>query len=250
MKKTTVSKQPLAEQLHDPGISVLTRYRLKVLGDESFSGFVRYELANFLFGNMPGGAGYALRKWSLKKLFRKSGAGLILGRGISFRHPGKISFGDRVAIDDYCLIDASGAGNHGIIMEDDVIISRNCVIQGKTGPVSLGKRTDIGCNTIISSVTGISIGSSVLIAGNCYIGGARYNIEKTGLPVMDQGIHSRGPVSVGDNSWLGANVTVLDGINIGKGCVVGAGAVVTKNLPDYSIAIGAPAKVVQTRKRV
>jgi acetyltransferase-like isoleucine patch superfamily enzyme len=185
MKKTKISKQPLAGQLHDPAISVLTRYRLKVLGDESFFRFFMYELTNFLFGNMPGGAGYVLRKWALKKLLKRSGPGFIPGRGVSFRHPGKISMGDRVAIDDYCLIDASGAGSHGIVMEDDVIISRNCVIQVKTGPVLIGKRTDIGCNTIISSAAGISIGNSVLIAGNCYIGGARYNIEKKHVPVMD-----------------------------------------------------------------
>ncbi len=250
MKKNTISKQPLAEQLHDQDISLLNRYRLKVLGNESFSTFIQYELANFLFANMPGGAGYMLRKWSLKRLFKKSGAALILGRGVAIRHPGKISIGDRVAIDDYSLIDASGAGNDGIIMEDDVIISRNCVIQGKTGPVFIGKRTDIGCNTIISSVTGISIGNCVLIAGNCYIGGARYYTGEISLPIMDQGIYSKGAVSVGDDSWLGANVTVLDGVKIGKGCVVGAGAVVTRNLPDYSIAMGAPAKIAQTRDSV
>jgi acetyltransferase-like isoleucine patch superfamily enzyme len=164
------------------------------------------------------------------------------------RHPGRITLGDRVAIDDYSLLDASGAGEAGIILGDDVIISRNCVIQGKTGSVTIGNKTDIGCNAILSSGGGIQIGNSVLIAGNCYIGGGRYVTEQIDVPMMEQGLYTKGPVIIGDDVWLGAGSTVLDGVKIGRGCIVGAGAVVTKDLPDYAIAAGIPAKVIKTRQ--
>lgn len=223
------------------------RYREKVLGDDRLLPFLEYELATFLFGNLSGGLGYLLRKWSYRHLFKNLGRGIIFGKGIVLRHPRRISIGDRVVIDDYALLDASGAGGKGITLEDNVIISRNCVIQGKTGPVVIGKKTDIGCNTILSSATGIFIGHSVLIAGNCYIGGGRYISDRLDIPMMEQGLYSRGPVVIGDDVWLGAGVIVLDGVRIGKGCIVGAGAVVAKDLPDYAIAVGVPATVVKMR---
>ena len=66
--------------------------------------------------------------------------------------------------------------------------------------------------------------------------------------MMEQGVYSKGPVVIGDDVWLGAGAMVLDGVQIGKGCIVGAGSVVTKNLPDYAVAVGVPAKILKNRK--
>ena len=66
--------------------------------------------------------------------------------------------------------------------------------------------------------------------------------------MMEQGVYSQGSIVIGDDVWLGAGAVVLDGVRIGKGCIVGAGAVVTKNLPDYAIAVGVPAKVTKMRQ--
>jgi acetyltransferase-like isoleucine patch superfamily enzyme len=246
-KKISVAKIPLQEQLHSNDNSSLKRYKNKVFGIGSYFQFAKFELVTFLFESLGGGLGYGLRKFFYPGFFRKIGKGCILGKGISFRNPNLISFGDRVAIDDNCLVDASGTGDGGITFGDDLIISRNCVVQGKTGAVSIGNGTDIGCNTIISSVTGISIGDSVLIAGNCYIGGARYITDGIDVPIMEQGVYSKGPVAVGSHCWLGAGVIILDGVTVGKGCVIGAGSVVTKDLPDYAIAFGLPATVRNLR---
>lgn len=243
-----VPKQPLAEQLHDGRLSQLQRYRLKTLGGDSLSALLAYELASLLFANMPGAAGYLLRRLAYARQFRQCGSGLILGRGLTLRHPGKMTFGRRVAIDDYTMLDASGTGAEGLVIGDGAIISRNCIVQGKSGPVHIGARSDIGCNVVLSSVSGITLGEAVLIAGNCYLGGGRYFLDRPELPVMDQGVCTRGPLSIGAGSWLGAGAVVLDGVTIGRGCVVGAGALVTKDLPDYAIAVGAPAKVVRMRQ--
>lgn len=247
-EERAVPKQPLAEQLHGGNLSSLRRYCLKTLGRDSLAALAAYELATLLFGNMPGALGYLLRKQAFSRLFRQSGAGLILGKGLTLRHPGKMRFGRRVAIDDYTMLDAGGTGEAGLVIGDDVIISRNCIIQGKSGPVTIGNRSDIGCNVVLSSVAGITLGEATLIAGNCYLGGGRYFLDRPDLPVMDQGVCTRGPLSIGAGSWLGAGVTVLDGVTIGRGCVVGAGSLVTKDLPDYAIAVGSPARVLRTRR--
>lgn len=245
-----IEKTPLSEQLNQGNTSLLQRYQYKVLGHDQLLPLLQYELASLLFGNLSGALGYVLRKSSYKKLFKSVGGGIILGKGMALRHPGSITLGDRVAIDDYVLLDASGAGADGIVIGDDVIISRNCVIQGKTGPVAIGNHTDLGCNAILSSGAGIYIGNSVLIAGNCYIGGGRYISDRLDIPMMEQGLYSKGPVVIGDDVWLGAGAIVLDGVKVGKGCIIGAGAVVTKDLPDYAIAIGVPAKVLKIREPI
>ena len=70
----------------------------------------------------------------------------------------------------------------------------------------------------------------------------------TDVPIMDQDFESRGPLVVGDGAWLGAGVTVLDGMRIGIGSVVGAGSVVTRDIPDYAVAVGVPARVIGYRE--
>lgn len=242
-QEVLVTKKALTQQLDISEGSSLKKYREKVYGDGGFSSFLEYEIVTLFLGSLPGGLGYLLRKLLYRRLFMEVGKGVIIGKGVVLRHPGRISIGNRVAVDDHVLFDASGAGEKGVIIANDVIISRNCVIQAKTGPVVIRERADIGPNTTISSVTGVSIGQSALIAANCYIGGARYMSKRIDLCMMDQGTYSKGPVVIENDVWLGAGVIVLDGVRIGKGCIVGAGAVVTKNLPDHAIAVGVPAAV-------
>jgi len=246
-EKTEITKKPLASQLHDENVSMLARYMDKAYGTRKLSQVLANEMRVFLFGDLTGGAGYFLRKMFFGGMFRFAGRGVIFGRGLVLRHPGKISIGERVSIDDDVMLDASGAGEEGISLGDGVIVSRSCVIQGKTGPVKIGSRADIGCNCIFSSVSGIEIGQSTLIAGHCYIGGGRYRSDRLDIPMMDQGMYSEGPVILGEDVWLGAGVIVLDGVRIGRGSIVGAGSVVTREIPEYSIAVGVPARVIGSR---
>lgn len=247
-EKTIIDKTPLTEQLHQQQSSLLKTYQNKVFGDGSLLDLLEYEITTLLLGNISGALGYVLRKKLYPNLFKSVGEGAIFGKGMVLRHPSKITLGNRVAIDDYVLLDASGSKDQGITFGDDIIVSRNCVIQGKTAAVTIGDKTDIGCNAFISSGGGISIGSHVLIAGNCYIGGGRYLNQRLDIPMMEQGVYSQGAVIIGDDVWLGAGAIVLDGVRIGKGSIVGAGAVVTKDLPDYSVAVGVPAKVIRHRQ--
>ena len=246
-EKTAISKKPLASQLHDENVSMLARYMDKAYGTRKVLPVLASELKVLFFSDLTGGAGYFFRKIFYGGMFKKAGRGVIYGRGLVLRHPGNISLGENVSLDDDVLLDASGAGEKGITLGDGVIVSRNCVLQGKTGPLFIGDRTDIGCNCIFSSVSGIEIGASTLIAAHCYIGGGQYRSDRMDIPMMDQGTYSTGPVILGEDVWLGAGVIVLDGVRIGKGSIVGAGSVVTREIPEYSIAVGVPAKVVKVR---
>lgn len=247
-QRRDLGKVDLADQLHRENVSVFARYKQKAAGEQSLFGLLRYELFAMFFAGMGGAVGYVLRKWLAKSLFRQTGSGLILGRGLVVRHPDKISIGNNVAIDDYCFMDAGGSGEHGVRLADSVILSRNCIVQGKTGFVALEERVDVGSNCVFSSVNGITVGAATIIAGNCYLGGGRYNNDDLTKPIMDQGAYSRGPLVIGDGSWIGAGSTILDGVKIGRGAIVGAGSVVTRDVPDYAVVAGVPAKIMRVRR--
>lgn len=248
-EKKLLTKPLLSEELHREDLSAFRRYCIKAIGKDSLFSLFLYELLTVLFCDLAGGAGYFLRRLFYPRLFRSCGGSLILGKGVTLRHSWKISAGERVAVDNNVMLDASGAGQEGITIGSDSVISCNSTLQGKTGPISIGNRVVVANNVIISSIDGISIEEAVLIGGNCYIGGGMYNSERTDIAIMDQGLYSRGPIRIGAGAWLGAGVIVLDGVTIGEGCIIGAGSVVTKDIPPFSVALGTPARVVSTRKR-
>ncbi|PHR24088.1 MAG: acetyltransferase [Desulfotalea sp.] len=243
-----IDKEVLSKQLHQGG-NPLSRYREKVLGrGSSLLQLLQFETAQILFANLGGGLGYLLRRFSLSSLFKGCGKDLILGKTIILRTPGHIEIGDNVAIDDHTLLDGGTGQNCVITIGNGSLISKGSVIQAKNGPLFIGDECDIGAHVIITSISAITLENNVLIAGNCYIGGARYNLDDLTTPIMYQGIYSRGPITIGANTWIGASAIILDGVTIGKGCVVGAGSVVTKDVPDYAIVVGSPAKVIKSRK--
>lgn len=247
-KDIDIAKENLSNELHKQSGGALAAYRGKVLGNKAgFLELLRFELAAVFCQNLGGGLGYLLRKKILGPLFLTCGKSLILGKGIVLRKPGHIILGDNVAIDDFVMLDGCCEEEPAIRIGDNAIVSKGSVIQAKTGPLSIGDNCDIGAHTVLTSVSGITLASSVLIAGNCYIGGARYHLDNLNTPIMGQGIYSRGPISIGEGSWIGASATILDGVTIGKGCVIGAGSLVTADIPDYGVAVGVPARVIRSR---
>lgn len=236
------------EKLAEAGTSPFKAYRALTVGKVSVWRFTLYEIFTSLLGPMPGGLGFFLRKQFYPILFRKVGKGLIIGRNVVIRHPANIELGDNVTIDDNCVIDGRGAGAAGIVLENNVIIGRNCMLLAKSGPIRLGKRTSIGSNSMVISMAGVEIGETVLTGGCCNISAGAYHFESVDLAVMDQGAYSKGPIRIGSKAWLGSGVIVLDGVSIGSGSVIGAGAVVNKDIPDKKVAIGVPAKIIKTRE--
>jgi len=244
ISKGSIYRDKIAEGRNSP----LQTYMDLTVGKTGIFRFCIYEFLTCFLGPLPGGVGFFLRKLFYPRLFRKVGRGLIIGRNVVIRHTDKIVLGDNVTIDDNCLLDARGAGPEGMVLEDGVIINRNCMIQAKSGPIRVGRRTSLGSNSVVVSLNGVDFGEAVLTAGGIYISAGAYNFDDPNVPIMDQGAYTKGPIKIGARSWLGTGAIVLDGVNIGDAAVIGAGAVVTKDIPDKAIAIGVPARVTKIRE--
>lgn len=104
--------------------------------------------------------------------------------------------------------------------------------------------TTIGRFSHIVTLRYIHIGKDVLIADKVYISDNIHSYEDVNTPIINQPILHKGDVNIGDNSWIGENVSII-GANIGKHCIIGANSVVIKDIPDFSVAVGSPAKVIK-----
>lgn len=115
-------------------------------------------------------------------------------------------------------------------------------INNGVGNVVIGDRTKVGLsNTLIGPVT---IGNDVRLAQNITVSGLNHNYEGIDAPIHVQGV-STAPIRIDDETWIGANSVVLAGVSIGKHCVVAAGSIVTRSIPDYSVVAGNPARIIK-----
>ena len=122
------------------------------------------------------------------------------------------------------------------------VIESFCCINNAVGDVTIGDYTRIGIhNTIIGPVC---IGNHVNLAQGITITALNHNFEDASKRIDEQGISTK-PVVIGDDVWIGANAVILPGVTIGSHCVVAAGAVVTKDVPDNCVVGGVPAKVIK-----
>lgn len=124
-----------------------------------------------------------------------------------------------------------------------VNIEHNALFSPK---VSLGDYSGIGVNAKIYGAC--VIGTHVMMGEDCTIITRNHKFDRTDIPMMEQGFEEEKPVHIGNDVWIGDRVTIMPGVHIGDGCVIGAGAVVTRDIPPYSIAAGVPAKVLRSRK--
>jgi len=129
------------------------------------------------------------------------------------------------------------------VLGNNSTIEDFCTINNGVGDLIIGNDTLIGMgNTIIAPVT---IGNHVILAQNIVVSGLNHEYRDVAIPIHDQKILTN-PVFIEDECWIAANVVILAGVTIGKHSVVAAGAVVTKNIPPYSVAVGNPARVIKT----
>lgn len=122
------------------------------------------------------------------------------------------------------------------------IIEDFSTINNGVGNLYIGDHSFIGAGNVI--IGPVEIGNRVMTAQNVVISGMNHSYEDIDTPPTLQKV-STNPIKIHDNVWIGANSVILPGITIGRHSVVGAGSVVTKSLPEYSVAVGNPAKVVK-----
>ncbi|OKH11659.1 transferase [Fischerella major NIES-592] len=200
-----------------------------------------------LLGEIPTIAfGPLLRKLFYRFIFSRIDKSVYIQNGVEFIGASKIEIGSHVHIFKGVRIDVKGEDSR-ITLEKGVALEKDVTIGALDNTcVQIGEGTFIGPGVCIAGPGDITIGKRCLIAAHAGIFANNHNFADPTKYIADQGISRQGIV-IGDDCWLGHNVTVLDGVTIGEGSVIGAGAVVNRDIPPYSIAVGVPAKVIKKR---
>ena len=241
--RITVIQQELFNQSRSKG----DKYRELCIGRPGFGALLAYEAAMILASWVPGALGLVLRSRIYPWILGSVGRNVVFGVNVTLRHPHKIHIADNVVIDDLCCLDAKGTDNTGIAIGNGVFVGRNTILSCKNGNIVLDDRANIGFNCEIFSASTVRVGKDVLMAAYTYLVGGDHLYDRTDIPVLQQGRTSRG-IDVGDGAWLGAQVVVTDGSTVGHDAIIGAGAVVVGEIPEFSIATGIPAKVTRDRR--
>ena len=165
---------------------------------------------------------------------RNSGKNVVLSRGFSVNHPEYVSIGDNVFIGEFCWISMLPVNYQK--NASAVTLSPNLVI---------GNNSYIGRFATFACMNDINIGNDVMFADRVFVGDCFHGFKDRELPIKDQYLFSPGPVSIGDGSWIGINVSIMPNVTIGRNCVIGANSVVTTDIPDFHVAAGSPARVIR-----
>lgn len=178
----------------------------------SYRLFVR--VSNKLFSLSIGGA------------FASFGAHSVIQLPIRLSGEGRISIGSGVFVGSGCWFQVLEGQSAGLAIE-------------------LGEGVAIAGHCVLSSASSIRLGRNVSLARNVYIADHTHAYDDPSRTLAEQGITEARPVEICDGAWLGENVVVLPGVRVGRGSVVSANSVVTKDVPDHALAVGAPARVVR-----
>jgi acetyltransferase-like isoleucine patch superfamily enzyme len=159
-------------------------------------------------------------------------------------------YGKNIYIDDRVVLFQRPHGG-GIELGDRVHVYRDSILEtGFGGSLTIGDDSSIHPRCQLNAyISSIEIGSRVMVAPNCGFYPYDHGISP-GRPITQQPLESKGSIFIGDDAWIAYGAIILSGVRIGHGAVVGAGSVVTRSIPEGSVAIGNPAKVVKLREEL
>lgn len=154
-----------------------------------------------------------------------------------FRRCGRVRFGTSVT--------AQGCRN--ISLAHGVRIGKGCHLYARTGALEMGAHSALNVNVVVDADGGrIHMGAHVIVGPGTVIRAANHNFDRTDVPIMFQG-SAYGEIHIEDDVWIAANCTITPGVRIGRGAVVGAGAVVTRDVPPRTVVGGVPARPLRRR---
>ena len=182
-----------------------------------------------------------------KTKLKHMGENVQIGKGVKFVNPEYISLGDNVRICDDVTLIARGEG--GITLGNGVWLNERVYLDTEsadTGYIKIEDKVYIGTGTTLFGHKGLEIGDNVLLAQNITLTPYSHIFDNPERNIITQGGHSE-KVTIGRDSYIGMGVDIMYSGNIGEGSVVGAGSVVVKSIPPYSVAVGNPAKVIKKR---
>lgn len=187
----------------------------------------------------------------LKVLFQlRKPKGMLLGRGVSFFYMSKIKWGKYLRLGDFVFV--SALSKNGIQFGDNVSIGAFSRIIVSTTLNNLGDKIVIGNSVGIGEYASLGGAGGLEIGDECIVGPylschpENHNYGHLNTAIRYQGVNRKG-IKIGKNCWIGSKVSILDGVQLGNGCIIAAGAVVTKSFEDNSIIGGVPAKFLKTR---
>lgn len=190
-----------------------------------------------------------LRITMLIRGFLRTGKKVYLGPNCTLINRRNISFGRNVTIEKHTRLD--GFSKKRIVLSDGVkigaysnLLSTSHFSRYGIG-LTMGENSAVGDFTHFGAPGGITIGKDVIMGSYVSFHAENHNFGDTSTPIRLQGTTSKGIV-IGDDVWVGAKVTFLDGCSVGNHCVVAAGAVVTGQFPDHSVIGGVPARILKT----
>lgn len=193
---------------------------------------------------------WLLRGTTKALIFQRRLRLVFMGPGARIQNASTVRFGRAVTLGPGSFVD--GLAERGVDLGDNVAIGAYSIIRS-TGVltnlgvgVRMGRNSSVDAYSFIGAAGGVFIGENVMMGQHVCFHAEDHNYGRVDCRIGDQGTRRKGIV-VEDDCWIGSNVTFLDGVHVGRGCVIGAGAVVKGTIPDYSVAVGVPARVIARR---
>jgi len=216
----------------------------------SVPAYILEQLILGLFGWIPTIVGVGLRGLAYRLIMQLEGA-CAIEAGVRIAYAANVHLGRNVYLDQGVYLHALPAG---ISIGDDTFIMHHTmlhVFNFRTLPqagITIGKNCFIGEFNVMRGQGGVSIGDGVYTGPMVQIVAVNHVYSDPNRPIREQGITARGIV-IEDDVWIGAGAAILDGVTVGRGSIIGAGAVVSNDIPAYSIAVGTPAKPIKNRQQ-
>lgn len=202
-------------------------------------------------GWVPSVVGIGLRALAYRTIMNLDGTPAIEA-GVRIAHASGIRLGKKVYLDQgvylHALPNGITIGDNTFIMHHTMLHVFNFRGLPKAG-ISIGENCFLGEYNVIRGQGGVHIGNEVYTGPMVQMVAVNHVYQDANRPIREQGITAQGIV-IEDDVWIGANATIVDGVKVGKGSIIGAGSVVTRDIPPYSIAVGSPAKPVKDRREL
>ena len=199
-----------------------------------------------VFLNTDTEAASTLRHEYYAGLLRHMGKNVRIGCGVKILNPRYVTLSDNVCIEDHCALMARS--ERGITLQEGARLKYGVYLdtENAEGYIEIGKRVYVGTGCCLHGHKGLEIGDDALLAQNITITPYSHKFDDPGKTIYSQGGFTK-KVIIGRDCYLGMNVSVVYSADIGEGSVVGAGSVVVKTIPPYSVAVGVPAKIIRKR---